>query len=145
MLQDIINPQKYGSSRETHQRKPHPRYRNLRHDGISTPRQNPYVKIYFGGSQYRTRPCDFGGKTPSWNETFVFNPTGDSNLRVEVWDQDAVKDDLVGEGTYNLMKVYNMPSMCSDNGKPTPIQNTSTSTTRAAPPEGSSSHSNCRT
>ena len=104
--------------------------------------KSPYVKIYFGGCQYRTRPCEMGGKTPSWSETFTFNPTGDSNLRVEVWDSDASCDDLIGEGTYNLMKVYNMPSMCSDNGKPTPIQNTSTSSTRAAPQEGSSSPSN---
>jgi Ca2+-dependent lipid-binding protein len=75
------------------------------------------VKIYFGGQQYRTKVCSNGGKHPSWNDSFVFNATNDSNMRIEVWDEDTfTADDLIGEGSYNLMQVYNMPSMRSDNG-----------------------------
>lgn len=38
-------------------------------------------------------------------------------MRIEIWDSDTVNDDLIGEGSFNLMQVYNMPSMRSDNGK----------------------------
>jgi hypothetical protein len=124
---------------------------NLTHDtetfGIMVPPvpiKKPYVKIYFGGAQYRTKPCQLGGKTPSWNETFMFNPTGDSNMRIEVWDSDAVNDDLVGEGSYNLMRVYNTPSMRNDHGTPLLMQNTSTSSTRASRQGGYSFRLNCR-
>jgi hypothetical protein len=89
--------------------------------------------------------CEFGGKNPSWNDTFTFRPTGDSNMRIEVWDHDSVNDDLVGEGSFNLMGVYNLPSMRSDNRTPATTQNTSTSSTRDVPPAESSSPSNCST
>jgi Ca2+-dependent lipid-binding protein len=78
--------------------------------------KDPYVKIYFGGQQFRTAVCRDGSKHPSWNDVFTFNPSGDSSMRIEVWDLDSVNDDLIGEGSYNLMKIYNMPSMRSDNG-----------------------------
>lgn len=74
------------------------------------------MKIYFGGQQYRTSVCAFGGKHPSWNETFTFNAATDSNMRIEVWDHDTVNDDLIGEGSFNLMRIYNTPSMRSENG-----------------------------
>lgn len=38
-------------------------------------------------------------------------------MRIEIWDSDTVNDDLVAQGSFNLMQVYSMPSMRSDNGK----------------------------
>lgn len=89
------------------------------------------MKIYFGGQEFRTSVCKNGGKNPSWNDVFTFNPAGDSNLRIEVWDSDLLNDDLIGEGRFNLMQVYNMPSMRSDNRTHRPMQNSSTFSIRA--------------
>lgn len=51
-------------------------------------------------------------------------------MRIEVWDSDLINDDLVAEGSFNLMKVYSMPSMHSNNGTPPTIQNTLTFSTK---------------
>lgn len=88
--------------------------------------------------------CIDGGKNPSWNEVFTFNACSDSTLRVEVWDEDSVKDDLVGAGTYNLMNVYNMNGMRSDNGMHLIIKNTSICTTTDEEQEGFFSLSSCK-
>lgn len=65
-------------------------------------------------------------------------------MRIEVWDDDSVNDDLVGEGSFNLMKVYNSAGMRSENGNSLVIQSTSISSTRAAGPAESSFPSNCK-
>ena len=56
---------------------------------------------------YRSSTCQSGGKTPHWNDTFYCSIVGDPMLRAEVWDNDAVEDDLVGQGSYNLMPYLN--------------------------------------
>jgi Ca2+-dependent lipid-binding protein len=48
-----------------------------------------------------------GGKKPRWNDTLTFTRGSDTNLKIEVWDKDIIDDDLVGEGFFNLTKVYN--------------------------------------
>jgi len=55
--------------------------------------------------------CKDGGKHPFWNDTFFFNQTNDNLLKIQVWDDDTFKDDFVGEGTYNISQLYNMPNM----------------------------------
>lgn len=55
----------------------------------------------------RSSTCQSGGKTPHWNDVFYFTIQGDPMLRAEVWDNDAVEDDLVGQGSYNLMPYLN--------------------------------------
>jgi hypothetical protein len=80
--------------------------------------------------------CKDGSKNPFWNDTFSFTPAGDSTLRIELWDSDVVNDDQIAEGSFNLMQVYNMPSMRSDNGSPPPTQSTSTSSPTASPQAG---------
>jgi hypothetical protein len=44
-----------------------------------------------------------------WSDTFSFN-SNDSLLRVQVWDEDNISDDLIGEGTVNLNQLYSMPN-----------------------------------
>lgn len=106
--------------------------------------QDPYVRIYFGGQQYKTSVCKEGGRNPSWTETFTFNNATDTNLRVEVWDDDIGNDDLIGAGTFNLMKIYNYPGMRSENGKSLVMQSTSISSTRVEEQAGYLFLSNCR-
>jgi len=42
-------------------------------------------------------------------DTLVFQ-TGDNLMRVEVFDEDAVSDDLIGEGSFNLTQCYQNPN-----------------------------------
>ena len=49
-------------------------------------------------------------------------PAGDSNMHVQVWDSDVIKDDIDGEGTFNLRLVENKPNSRSDNGNSQNIQ-----------------------
>ena len=56
---------------------------------------------------HRSATCNSGGKNPHWNDSFYCSITGDPILKVEVWDNDAIEDDLVGQGSYNLMPYLN--------------------------------------
>jgi Ca2+-dependent lipid-binding protein len=69
--------------------------------------QDPYIFVQVGSQRYRSRTCKDGGKRPVWNERFEFTST-DNTLKITVMDQDTFKDDLVGEGTFNLSK-YRTP------------------------------------
>jgi Ca2+-dependent lipid-binding protein len=66
--------------------------------------KSPYCKIYLGGQYQRSSTCQSGGKNPSWSDSFFitipFN--SDPMLQVEIWDDDAVNDDMIGSGSYNL-------------------------------------------
>ena len=45
------------------------------------------------------------------------SPASDPLMKIQVWDLDIIKDDVVGEGTFNLINVYNMPNQRSENRK----------------------------
>jgi hypothetical protein len=58
--------------------------------------------------------CKDGGKHPFWNDTLYFtNPQ--SQLIIQVWDNNMIIDDIVAEGTYNIQQLYNYPGYRSDN------------------------------
>lgn len=56
---------------------------------------------------HRSSTCQNGSKNPHWNDTFYCTIMGDPVLKVEVWDNDAVEDDMVGQGSYNLAQYVN--------------------------------------
>ena len=97
---------------------PHQRRWNPPQNGITSLTQDPYIKILFGGHEYKTSICEGGGKNPTFSEAFSMVPAGDPNMHVQVWDSDMIKDDIVGEGTFNLRLLENRPNMRSENGKP---------------------------
>ena len=44
-------------------------------------------------------------------ETLQFqNGPSDTLMKIQVYDDDFGKDDLIGEGTYNLTQLYSMPN-----------------------------------
>ena len=114
---------------KTTQRQPLTRYRDLRLHGTPPPTQSPYCIFRLGNEQHRTQVCHDGGKQPFWNDTIFFNSATDCLLRVQVWDEDAVSDDLVGEGQLDIRQVNNG----RDEGTPPTSQKTSTCSTRAGP------------
>ena len=87
-----------------HGGQPHPRHRDLRQDGTPLYTQDPYCKVYLGGQFQRSQTCQSGGKNPNWTDRMFFTiPYGtDPIMKVEVMDNDAFEDDIIGFGSYNV-------------------------------------------
>ncbi len=58
---------------------------------------DPYVKITVGKQEAKTSVSKGSGKTPSWKEELAFNVTNEDTIRLEVWDDDPLKDDFLGK------------------------------------------------
>jgi len=43
-------------------------------------------------------------------------------LKIQIWDDDMISDDFVGEGTFNIQQLYNYPANRTDNGTIVSIQ-----------------------
>jgi hypothetical protein len=101
--------------------------------------QDPYCKIYLGGQYQRSSTCHSGGKNPHWNDRFFFTiPYGtDPFLKVEVMDNDAIEDDVVGYGSYNIAQYLAQGMNTTSNHQITQLL--STSSTDEDTPEGSPS------
>ena len=71
---------------------------------------DPFVVCTFMGKVKKTKThCD-GGKEPIWDDNLLFTSKGLQELvRVEVWDEDPVSNDLIGTGFLNLLEAaHNM-------------------------------------
>ena len=66
--------------------------------------QSPYVKIYLGGQYQRSQTAEHAGSDPHWNDNMMFTVPFNSDpiMKIEVWDNDAVNDDLIGAGMQNI-------------------------------------------
>ena len=80
--------------------------------------------VIVGQEKQRTQKHSGGGKSPQWTTTLQFN-SHDSMCRVQVFDDDLGKDDLMGEGTINLNQCYQNPNR-TENGNRCFTQNTLT-------------------
>lgn len=58
-------------------------------------KSDPYCVIIIGSQKQRTKAHSGGGKQPQWQDTLQFQ-TQDSLMRVQVYDDDWGKDDLLG-------------------------------------------------
>ena len=58
---------------------------------------DPYVKVTVGKQEAKTSVCKGAGKTPTWKEELAFNVTNEDTIRLEIWDDDVVKDDFLGK------------------------------------------------
>lgn len=68
--------------------------------------------IHYGGDRKQTSTRDNAGQNPRWGETFQFMRTGDTVVRVEVWDRDTgSQNDIVGQGQLNIMDIISAPMM----------------------------------
>lgn len=54
--------------------------------------------IELGGKKFQTKTEDNAGKNPKWTEEFIINAKTlqDKLMKVSVWDDDPLKDDLLG-------------------------------------------------
>ena len=80
--------------------------RNLRSTEL-VGKQDPYVKLRLsesiGGSsaarEIKTKTHKDGGTTPIWNESFEFDIVDQYEIKIECYDEDFGKDDMIGETT----------------------------------------------
>ena len=87
--------------------------RNLRSTELIG-KQDPYVVLTLSESiggesaarRVKTKTHKDGGITPIWNESFCFDIVDQYELKIECFDEDFGKDDLIGETTYSLMECF---------------------------------------
>ena len=68
-------------------------------------KMDPYVKVRVGLQAVQTIPSKGMGKSPTWNEEFVFNLNGEDSIRFTVYDSDIGKDDFLGKAKVMLSQV----------------------------------------
>ncbi|KAL8129214.1 hypothetical protein V2J09_018369 [Rumex salicifolius] len=70
-------------------------------------RQDPFVCLEYGSTKFRTRTCTDGGKTPVFQEKFVFTLIqGLTEINVVVWNSNTVYNhDFIGSGKIQLQDV----------------------------------------
>ncbi|XP_023531345.1 uncharacterized protein LOC111793619 isoform X1 [Cucurbita pepo subsp. pepo] len=70
-------------------------------------RQDPYVCLEYGSTNFRTTTCTDGGRNPIFQEKFVFSLIeGIREINVAVWNSNTVTyDDFIGNGKIQLAKV----------------------------------------
>ncbi|PNH11511.1 Elicitor-responsive protein 3 [Tetrabaena socialis] len=78
-------------------------------------KQDPYARLMCGNTTYRTNTNFQGGTNPVWNQVYVFKVDQETELEVEVWDEDTGKpDDCIGKGTVSLVSVRQAASRTED-------------------------------
>jgi hypothetical protein len=71
-------------------------------------KSDPYCVITIGQERQRTKTHQGGGKKPLWYDTLQFQSNG-TIMKVEIFDEDVGRDDLIGEGSVNLNQLTNNP------------------------------------
>ena len=79
----------------------------LTHDKALLTNMDPYVVVKTNAAEVQTNVAMNQGRTPSWNNTFNLNLTGDQIFHVAVYDKSLLKDGLIGETTLNLGTALN--------------------------------------
>ncbi|XP_052194392.1 elicitor-responsive protein 1 [Diospyros lotus] len=70
-------------------------------------RQDPYVCLQYGSTNFRTRTHTDGGRNPTFQEKFTFPLIeGLRELNINVWNSNSITyDDFIGSGKVHLQKV----------------------------------------
>ena len=58
---------------------------------------DPYVKVIVGKQEHKSAIAKGMGKNPSWKDELVFNVTNETEIRLELWDDDIGPDDFLGK------------------------------------------------
>jgi hypothetical protein len=68
------------------------------------------VIISIGNQKQKSKVHQGGGKNPQWTDTFQFQAMGNQFMKLELYDRDILKDDFIGQGSFNLTQLYKYPS-----------------------------------
>ncbi|MCO5597581.1 hypothetical protein L7F22_051660 [Adiantum nelumboides] len=71
-------------------------------------KSDPYVTLAIGGQKRRSKTINDGGKSPVWNESFLFEiPDGPHDLDIHVFDQEKHgSDEAMGSVNISLIKLF---------------------------------------
>ena len=68
---------------------------------------SPYIRIKYGGKEYRTKVAQSAGKNPVFFDNFEFQQIGETTIHVEVWDKNSfTADEYIGETVISFPGVY---------------------------------------
>jgi len=62
-------------------------------------KQDPYCKLHVGSEKYKTKTHKKGGKTPVWDQAFIFTLKSTKHnelLHIVCYDEDLLSDDCIG-------------------------------------------------
>lgn len=72
---------------------------------------DPYLVLKVGHESKTTNVHKNGGKNPQWTDTLQFFSSA-PEIKVYLYDKDKLsKDDLLGQGTFNLNNAYSHPGL----------------------------------
>ena len=58
---------------------------------------DPFVMLVYGKKKYKTKTCQNGGKTPSWNQNLqIPEITLEDEVKISCFDKDIIYDDCIG-------------------------------------------------
>lgn len=77
----------------------------LTHNKALLGSMDPYCILRTNAAEVQTAVATKQGRTPTWNNAFNINLSGDQVFHIAVWDKNLLKDGLVGETTINLGSV----------------------------------------
>jgi len=78
----------------------------ITHDTELVGKMLPYVVIQSGAIKQKTDQDDKGDKNPTWGGEYSLPYYKDKPIYISVWDNDAYRDDLIGEIT---IPAYDIP------------------------------------
>jgi len=77
-------------------------------------RMDPYVRVIFGNNIQQTQVARGAGKNPSWTDAFTFKRTYEDIIIFEVYDDDVVRDDMVGQGQVAVSSILSYGGIFND-------------------------------
>lgn len=87
----------------------------LTHDTETFGKMDPYIKVIVGGQVQKSSVCKNAGKFPSWTDTMTFRRGTEDIVNFEVWDDDdASKDDLIGQGSLAFSAIISSKNQYND-------------------------------
>jgi len=87
----------------------------LTHDTESFGKMDPYMIVKVGNQAQKTSICKNAGKFPAWSDTMTFRKGNEDLINVEIWDDDdASKDDLIGQGSIAFSTIVNGKNLFND-------------------------------
>ena len=69
-------------------------------------KMDPYVSLVVGDQKFKTKVHQDAGKYPKWDQLFTIKTKLNTTLKFQVFDEDTTSDDLVGDGSFDLIRNY---------------------------------------
>jgi len=66
-------------------------------DVVTLGTMSPYIKLHVGKESFQTKAHEKGGRTPTWNQAFIFNLDGkEVAVHLVAYNKGTLSDDVIG-------------------------------------------------